>query len=101
VRTFSYGTAARNSDGTLSYTRRGTADAGHFDLNAGTVTVRVDVAALNALQTRAAIGTGTELMGLRGSAAVSVVVPGAASAAVLTDSTRAGRPFVMNDCAGQ
>ena len=101
VRTFSYGTAARNSDGTLSYTRRGTADAGHFDLNAGTVTMRVDVAALNALQTRGAIGTGTELMGLRGSAAVSVVVPGAASAAVLTDSTRAGRPFVINDCAGQ
>jgi hypothetical protein len=100
ARTFSYGTTVRNSDGSLAYTRRGDATAGHFDLTRGTVTIKVATDLLNGLQTRGAIGEGTVLMGTRGSASVAVSTP-AASAALLTDSTRGGRPFTVGGCAQQ
>jgi hypothetical protein len=99
TRTFSYGTAVRNSDGSLTYTSRGDA-AGHFDLTQGTITMKIDTAALNALQTRGAVTNGTVLMGTRGSAAVSVSTP-AASAVVLSDATRGGRPFRIAGCAAR
>lgn len=100
ARTFSYGTTVRNSDGSLSYTRRGDATSGNFDLAQGTVTVKIATGALNAFQTRGAIGEGTVLMGTRGSASVSISTP-AASAAVLSDSTRGGRPFTIANCVQQ
>jgi len=78
----------------VTYTKRGAADSGRFDLVNRSVTVKVDVAKLNALQTRGVIGTGTVVLGLRGSASASVRVPGAA-ATVISDSTRGGGTFTM------
>ena len=95
ARTFWYGTAARNGDGSITYTKRGPADAGFFDLNARTVTVKADVAKLNALQTRGSIGTGTTLIGLRGSVSVERFTVAGLVGAGLADSTRAGAPFTL------
>src|SRR5207245_6401964 len=64
---FSYGTAVRNSDGSLSYTTIGAADAGSFDTANNTITVKVSVTKLNPLITHGpAIGVGSTLAGLRG-----------------------------------
>jgi hypothetical protein len=95
ARSFSWGTAERLPTGALSYTRRGAADSGAFDLVNRSVTVRVSVSKLNALQQRGVIGLGTVLLGLRGSATGSVIVPGAASVSPISDATRGGRTFTL------
>lgn len=97
-RAFEYGTAVRNRDGTISYTTRGTADVGSFDLVGRSVTVGVNVAKLNALQTRGTIGNKTKLIGLRGQAAARIVVSGVATATAASDSTRGGTSFTIGSC---
>lgn len=96
-RSFWYGTATRNTDGSITYTKVGPADFGQFDLVNRSVTLRVDRAKLNAIATRGAITSTTKFVGLRGSAGVAnvvVVVQGVAVAAGNTDSTRGGTSFV-------
>ncbi|HEX6976543.1 MAG TPA: hypothetical protein VF147_19180 [Vicinamibacterales bacterium] len=93
--TYWYGTATRARDGTLAYTKLGNADAGRFDLTNKSLTLRVSIGKLNAAQTHGVIGPGTVVIGTRAAASASVIVPGAASQSVLSDSTRAGRSFTM------
>jgi hypothetical protein len=98
ARTYSYGVARRNSDGSLTYTVKGLADSGSFDLTNRSVTVKVDVVKLNALSTRAPIRAGTVLMGLRGSAiAARQVIAGTASVG-FSDSTRGGGTYTIGSC---
>ena len=100
-RTFSWGSSVRNSDGSITYTVKGPADAGAFDLVRRAVTVKVDVAKLNAVQARGAIGSGTVLMGLRGAstaARTTVSTPAGTVAPGFSDSTRAGGTFTMGAC---
>jgi len=59
------------------------------------VSVRVGIDKLNALQTRGAIVDGTQVMGTRGSASATVSVPGVASASAASDATRGGRSFTV------
>jgi len=62
---FSYGTAVRNSDGTLSYTRRGAA-TGSFNNGPRTITVKVPLSTLNTFVTKGpVIAPGSVLAGLR------------------------------------
>jgi hypothetical protein len=98
ARTFSWGVAARKSDGSIAYTIKGPADAGTFDLNNRSVTVKVNVSKLNAVQTRGAIQTGTVLIGLRGSATAMRTVVGGTASVGFSDSTRAGGTFTMGSC---
>jgi len=93
VPTYSYGTATRNVDGTLTYTKRGQADAGGFNLLARSVSVRVAVDKLNALAKRGPIVNGTVAIALRASASASAGVAGTATSALVSDATRAGRPL--------
>jgi hypothetical protein len=95
VRSFWFGTAVRNGDGSVTYTKRGPADVGFFDLNGRTVTVKADVSKLNALQTRGAIVSGTTLIGLRGSASIERYTAAGVVGAGMADSTRAGTPFAL------
>ena len=100
-RAFSWGVAVRNGDGSITYTVKGAADAGAFDLTRRSVTVKVDVAKLNTVQKRGAIANGTVLMGLRGSALAartSAATPAATLAAGFADSTRGGGTFTMGTC---
>jgi hypothetical protein len=100
-RTFSWGVAARNSDGSITYTVKGPADAGAFDLVNRSVTVKIDVAKLNAVHRRGAIGSGTVLMGLRGASTAArnaVSTPAGTVAPGFADSTRAGGTFTMGAC---
>ncbi len=97
---YSWGTAARNTDGTLTYTSRGPADAGSFDLTTRSVTVRVGVDKLNAVAARGPIISGTHAIGLRAAASITVNVSGVASSSPLSDSTRAGRPLVIGQACG-
>ncbi len=88
VPTYRYGTAVRNSDGTITYTNQGIADTGSFDTAAGTLTVSVDVSKFNDLLTKAGklpIQSGTVLAGLRGQA----------SGGGMSDTTRGGTVFVV------
>lgn len=97
-RTYTYGTAIRNSSGGITYTDGGTADIGQFDLTVSSLTLQVDVKKLNALQTRGAIGPGTTLIGLRGSASVigfSITVQGVTTTVGLSDNTRGGTSFKL------
>ena len=101
VRTFTYGSTTRNGDGSLTYTTLGNADVGRFDTTNSTVTVKVDVAKLNAVATHGAIGSGTRLVGLRGSAravyhVVSTPVTGVAIG--VADSTRGGTSYTIQNC---
>jgi hypothetical protein len=98
ARTFSWGVAARNSDGSIAYTIKGPADAGNFDLTNRSVTVKVDVAKLNEVQKRGAIQNGTVVIGLRGSATAARIVVGGTAAVGFSDSTRAGGTFTMGSC---
>jgi hypothetical protein len=101
ARSYSYGSAVRNSDGSITYTVQGAADAGAFDLTARSLTVKVDVAKLNALQKHGAINTGTQLMGLRGSTSVDRVTIGTPVGTIavgLSDSTRGGGTFTIGSC---
>ena len=68
VQSFNYGTAVRNSDGSVASAIRGGGCAGAFDPGNRSVTVKVDIDTLNALQTRGAIGEGTTLSGCAGPA---------------------------------
>jgi len=100
-RTFTYGSATRNGDGSLTYTTLGNADVGRFDTTGSSVTVKVDVAKLNAVATHGAIGNGTKLVGLRGSArAVYTVVstPVTGVAVGVADSTRGGTSYTIGNC---
>ncbi len=65
---FSFGTAKRNSDGTLAYTVAGSADSGAFDAANNTITVAVSLSKLNQFLPagHAPIGAGSVLVGLRG-----------------------------------
>jgi hypothetical protein len=98
VRTYSYGVATRNSDGSIAYVVKGTADAGGFDVTGRSVTVKVDVAKLNALQTRGPIATGSTLIGLRGSAVVDRMTVAGLVGVGLSDSTRGGGAFTIGSC---
>lgn len=101
VQSFSYGTAARNTDGSITYTARGAADAGAFDTSNRSVTVKVDIDKLNALQTRGPIGEGTAFIGLRGSSTMfvsAIVNAGGVTSAgpAMTDITRGGSSFALD-----
>jgi hypothetical protein len=64
---FTYGTAVRNSDGSITYTTRGNADSGAFDSANKTITVKVSLSKLNPFVTHGpAIAVGSTLAGLRG-----------------------------------
>jgi hypothetical protein len=95
VRSFWFGTAVRNGDGSITYTKRAPADVGFFDLTSRTVTVKADVSKLNALQTHGTIGAGTTLVGLRGSASLERYTAAGAVGAGMADSTRSGAPFAL------
>ena len=95
-----YGTATRNVDGTLTYTKRGQADAGAFNLAARSVTVRVAVDKLNAIATRGPIVSGTVAIALRATASASAGVAGTATSALISDATRAGRPLTIGQGCG-
>ncbi|CAN5847619.1 hypothetical protein BH18ACI5_BH18ACI5_03090 [soil metagenome] len=95
VPSYSYGTATRNTDGTLTYTKVGAADAGRFDLTGKSVTVRVALDKLNAIARRGPIVNGTVAIALRATASAAVGVAGTATQVVLSDATRAGRPLTF------
>jgi len=101
ARSFSYGTATRDGSGGFTYTVVGAADAGNFDLTSRSVTVKVNVAKLNAIQKHGAITSKTPLIGLRGSALVeryAQTVQIVTVTAGLSDSTRGGGTFTMGTC---
>jgi hypothetical protein len=92
--TFSFGTAVRNGDGSIAYTRKGAADEGLFDSASGTVTVKVALATLNALLPagHAPLAPGAVLAGLRGQTFT-------AGANAKTDIARGGTQYTVA-CAG-
>jgi hypothetical protein len=89
--TFTYGTAVRNSDGSITYTSRGAADCGAFDTTNGTVTIKVSTAKLNQFAPKGAITAGTVLAGLRGQTFTS-------QANGKRDITRGGTEFTVGSC---
>jgi hypothetical protein len=97
-RTYSWGAAARNGDGSITYTVKGPADAGAFDFTKRSVTVKVDVAKLNAVQQRGPIASGTVLMGLRGTSTAARSTVAGTAAVGFSDSTRGGGTFTMGSC---
>ena len=87
--TFTFGTAVRNSDGTLAYTSRGSADSGSFNAAAGTITIKVAASKLNPFVTKGpAIANGSVLAGLRGQAFTS-------GANAVRDGTRGGTQYTV------
>ncbi|HET6654799.1 MAG TPA: hypothetical protein VFH57_01010 [Gammaproteobacteria bacterium] len=89
VQSFTYGTAVRESDGSITYTTRGEADAGAFDPETNTITVKVSAEKLNPFVTHGdPIGDGSILVGLRGSAFTSGVN-------AQSDDTRGGTQFAI------
>ncbi len=64
--TFTWGTAVRNSDGSISYTTRGATDVGYFDTANNQVVMKVNLNQLNQFASKP-LGTGSTLIGLRGS----------------------------------
>ena len=88
--TFSFGTAVRNGDGSIAYTRQGAADEGLFDSASGTVTVKVALATLNALLPagHAPLAPGAVLAGLRGQTFT-------AGANAKTDIARGGTQYTI------
>ena len=105
AQTFTYGTAVRASTGSVTYTTRGAADYGAFDLANRTLTIKVDVSKLNQHQTRGLIGPGTTFIGLRGSAlslaTFLIPIPPAGVAPIISagiaqsDQTRGGSSFTL------
>jgi hypothetical protein len=86
---YTYGTAVRGSDGSITYTSRGNADYGAIGVNDNTITIRVDVAKLNPYVTHGpAIGPGSVLYGLRG----QTFTTGVAGA---SDRTRGGTSYTI------
>lgn len=87
---FMWGTAVRNSDGSITYTDQGPADAGAIDSTSNTVTVAVAASKLNAFVTHGPpIGYGTVLAGLRGSTFTTPSADGR------RDSARGGTEFAI------
>lgn len=91
--TFFWGTAARNSDGSITYTTRGSTDVGFFDTANNRVVMKVNLNQLGPFAS-APLGTGSRLIGLRGS---TFTIPISASAAgqsvtvtAVRDITRGG-----------
>jgi hypothetical protein len=88
ARAFVWGTAVRNSDGTITYTDQGPAQ-GSFDTLNNTINVSVPVSQLNSKVTHGpAIGHKSVLAGLRGSTFT-------ASSTGKRDITRGGTQFVI------
>jgi hypothetical protein len=88
--TFTFGTAVRNSDGTLTYTSVGNADSGAFDTVNKTITIKVSASKLNPLVTHGpAVGNGSVLVGLRGQAFTS-------GANAIRDITRGGTQYTIS-----
>ena len=86
---FTFGTAVRNSDGSLTYTQRGNADFGAFDTTSSSVILKVAVSKLNPFVTHGpTIGPNSLLQGLRGQSFTS----GANGA---RDLTRGGGSYRM------
>lgn len=89
---FSFGTAVRNSDGTITYTTRGAADSGAFDPVNNTITVKVSASKLNPFVTKGPpIGNGSVLVGLRGQTFTSQVN-------AKRDLTRGGTLLTISNC---
>jgi hypothetical protein len=93
ARTFSYGTAVRGVDGSIIYTKVGPADFGQFDFVNRSITMKVDMAKLNALQTRGVLSKNTQFIGLRGSSSVNNFSIAGLAGTGLTDATRGGTSF--------
>jgi hypothetical protein len=89
--TFTFGTAVRNSDGSLTYTSRGNADCGKLDTANNTITIKVSTAKLNSFASKGAIVNGSVLAGLRGQAFTS-------QANGKRDLARGGTEFVVGSC---
>jgi hypothetical protein len=90
VASFTYGTAARASTGSITYTSKGTADSGSFNSAAGTITIKVAASKLNPSVTHGpAIGYGTVLAGLRGE---TFTTDGVA----VSDATRGGTIYTIS-----
>ena len=93
--TFTWGTAARNSDGSITYTTRGATDVGFFDTASNTVNMKVNLNQLNPFASKP-LGAGSALIGLRGStwtvseSVGGVPVLGSAGATLPRDITRGG-----------
>ncbi|HEX8560970.1 MAG TPA: Calx-beta domain-containing protein [Pyrinomonadaceae bacterium] len=90
--TFTWGTAVRNGDGSLTYTSRGAADCGEFNTANGTITVKVAISKLNQFASKGPIRSRSVLAGLRGQAFTS-------QANGKRDITRGGTEFVVGGCA--
>ncbi|MBA3883909.1 MAG: hypothetical protein H0X73_14675, partial [Chthoniobacterales bacterium] len=92
-RTYKYGTAVRNSDGSITYTTVGDADYGQVLAGPNdTITIRISFAKLNAIlaaRNHPLIGSGTTLVGLRGSAFNSQ------SGAIRRDTTYGGTQYTI------
>jgi len=74
VGAFTFGTAVRASDGSITYTTQGNADSGSFDATNKLITVKVAASKLNPFVTHGpSIGPGSVLVGLRGSTFTSQV----------------------------
>ena len=103
ARNYEYGTAVRNSDGSITYRRVGAADAGEFNVSSNTVSVQVSVAKLNAILAAAEkplITNGTVITGLRVRAVTAeVVAPPPAGRQGRRDLTRGGTQLVVRDSA--
>ncbi|TMK94334.1 MAG: DUF11 domain-containing protein, partial [Actinobacteria bacterium] len=70
---FAFGTAVRNSDGSISYTRQGTA-TGSFDPATSTITMSVPLSSLNPFVTHGSpLAPGSVLVGLRAQSFTSQV----------------------------
>lgn len=92
AQSFSYGTAVRNSDGSLSYTTRGLADAGSIDPATNTITLKVSASKLNPYVTQGPpIAAGSTLVGLRGQTFTS-------GANAKRDIARGGTQFTIGTC---
>ncbi|HEX6182581.1 MAG TPA: Calx-beta domain-containing protein [Pyrinomonadaceae bacterium] len=89
---FTWGTAVRNSDGSITYTQRGAADCGAFDTTNDTITIKVAVSKLNQFASKGAISNGSVIAGLRGSTFTS-------QANGKRDITRGGTEFTVGSCA--
>jgi len=101
ARSFSYGVATRTAAGGFTYTVIGDADSGAFDLTNSSVTLKVNVAKLNALASHGPITNKTTLLGLRGSTLIERYAQTVSIVTVtvgLSDSTRGGGTFTMNAC---
>jgi hypothetical protein len=89
---YSFGTAVRNSDGTLTYTTQGAADSGSFDPVNKTITVKVSASKLNPFVTHGPpVGAGSVLAGLRGQTFTS-------NANAKRDIARGGTQFTIGNC---